>query len=229
MKNKRTALVLGATGLIGGECVRQALGSEIYSEVIVFGRRKLSLAHSRLTQVVGPLSDSHKLLKECKATDVYCCLGTTIKKAKTKSAFKTIDYQYPVEIAEIMRKNGAEHFCVVSAAGANPHSHFFYNKVKGELEKSLESLDYPYLTIMRPSLLTGERDEYRLGESIGAAVGALIKPLMKGALLEISPVEAVKVAQVMVNESAKIEGGLRYQNILVIKSRKIQEYEIQGV
>lgn len=229
MNNERIALIVGATGLIGGECVRQALSLGIYSEVIVFGRRKLSLAHSRLTQIVGPLSDAKELLKGCKAQDVFCCLGTTIKKAKTKSNFKTVDYQYPVEIAEIMRNNGAEHFCVVSAAGANPQSYFFYNRVKGELEKSLESLGYPYLTIMRPSLLTGDREEYRLGESVSAAVGALIKPLMKGALLEVSPVEAQKVAQVMVNEAEKIKDGLRYQNHLVIKSRKIQEYEHQGV
>ncbi len=229
MKNNRIALILGATGLIGGECVRQALASGNYSEVIVFGRRKLSLAHSRLTQIVGPLADASKLLNGCKAHDVFCCLGTTIKKAKTKSAFKTIDYQYPVEIAEIMRENGAEHFCVVSAAGANPTSYFFYNRVKGELEKTLQSLDYPYLTVMRPSLLTGERDEYRLGESVSAAVGSLIRPLMKGVLLEISPVEAQKVAQVMVGEAEKLTNGLRYQNILVIKSRQIQESDYQGV
>ena len=229
MNDKRTALIVGATGLIGGECVRQALASDTYSEVIIFGRRRLSLAHSRLTQIVGPLCDAEELLKDCKAHDVFCCLGTTIKKAKTKENFKAVDYQYPVEIAEIMLKNGAEHFCVVSAAGANAHSYFFYNRVKGELEQTLESIGYPYLTVMRPSLLTGERDEYRLAESVTAAVGSLIKPLMKGALLEVSPVEAQKVAQVMVSEAEKIKDGLRYQNLVVIKSRKIQEYEHRGV
>lgn len=229
MNKKRTALVIGATGLIGGECVRQALASDTYREVIVFGRRKLSLAHSRLTQIVGPLADAEALLKECKADDVFCCLGTTIKKAKTQANFKAVDYQYPVEIAEIMLSNGAEHYCVVSATGANAKSYFFYNRVKGELEKKLESLGYPYLTIMRPSLLTGDREEYRLGESVSAAVGALIKPLMKGALLEVSPVDAKKVAHVMVSEAEKIKDGLRYQNLLVIKSRKIQEYDQKGV
>lgn len=229
MNNKRTALVIGATGLIGGECVRQALALNIYSEVIVFGRRKLSLAHSRLTQIVGELADAKALLSDCKADDVFCCLGTTIKKAKTQDNFKAVDYQYPSEIAEIMLNNGAEHFCVVSAAGANAQSYFFYNRVKGQLENKLESLGYPFLTIMRPSLLLGERDEHRLGESIGAAVGALIKPIMKGALLEVSPVDAQKVARVMVSEAEKIHAGQRYQNLLVIKSRKIQEYDFKGV
>ena len=136
MNNKRKALIVGATGLIGGYCVRQALASDIYSEVIVLGRRKLNLAHSRLTQLVGDLSEAETLLKDCSVDDVYCCLGTTIKKAKTKSAFKTVDYEYPLAIARVMRAHGATHFCVVSAAGANASSRFFYNKVKGELEKA---------------------------------------------------------------------------------------------
>ncbi|WP_250657943.1 NAD(P)H-binding protein [Alkalimarinus coralli] len=228
MSRSRTALIVGATGLVGGHCVRQILDSAIYDEVVVFGRRKLNLAHSRLTQLVGELSDASSVLKDCKANDVYCCLGTTIKKAKTKAAFRAVDYQYPLDIASVMRKNGAEHFCVVSAAGANEHSHFFYNQVKGELEKKLADVGFPFLTIMRPSLLTGDRDEFRLGESLSGAVGSLIKPFMKGVLLEISPVEADKVAQVMVKESSKIVDGLRYQPIVVIKSRQIQEYEMQG-
>ncbi|UZE94713.1 NAD(P)H-binding protein [Alkalimarinus alittae] len=224
MNNKRTALIVGATGLIGGYCVRQALASDLYSEVIVLGRRKLNLAHSRLIQIVGDLSDSGALLKDYSVNDVYCCLGTTIKKAKTKSAFKKVDLEYPLSIARIMREQGADHFCVVSAAGANANSRFFYNRVKGELEKALGSLEYPFLTIMRPSLLTGDRGEYRLGESVSNAVGAFIKPLMKGVLLEVSPVEAERVARVMIKESEKLADGLRYQNILVIKSRQIQEY-----
>ncbi|MFD2230566.1 NAD(P)H-binding protein [Alkalimarinus sediminis] len=228
MSHRRKALVVGATGLIGGECVRQALALDSYSEVVVFGRRKLSLAHSRLTQIIGPLAEAEALLKDCKVDDVFCCLGTTIKKAKTQANFKTVDYEYPVSIAEVMLNNGAEHFCVVSATGANASSYFFYNRVKGELEKKLESLGYPYLTIMRPSLLVGDRDEVRLGESLSAAVGAVIKPLMKGPLLEISPVDADKVARVMVREAEKIKDGLRYQNRLVIKSREIQEYDHKG-
>lgn len=223
MNKNRTALIVGATGLIGGHCVRQALASDIYSEVIVVGRRKLNLAHSRLKQVVGELSNLDALLKGVRAEDVYCCLGTTIKKAKTKSAFKTVDFEYPLNLATLMRQNGSEHFCVVSSAGANARSHFFYNRVKGQLEQALQPLGYPFLTIMRPSLLTGDRDEYRLAESISATVGSLIKPLMKGVLLEVSPVEAEKVALAMVVESKNIVDGLRYKNKVVITSRQIQE------
>lgn len=224
MNKKRVALVIGATGLVGGHCVRQLLDSGAYDEVVTLGRRKLNLAHSLLRQIVGELDEAHDLLADCTVDDVFCCLGTTIKKAKSKSAFRKVDYDYPLLVASLMREHGAEHFCVVSALGANSNSYFFYNKVKGELERDLQKLGYPYLTIVRPSLLLGDREEVRVAESMSAAVGNILKPIMKGVLQEVSPVEARQVAGVMVAEAMDIAKGIRYQNIRVIKSGQIQEH-----
>ena len=231
MNDKRTALVLGATGLVGGHCVRMLLASDQYSAVITLGRRKLHLAHSKLSQITGDMDNIESLLLDSIIADkmvneVFCCLGSTIKKAKSKSAFKHIDYDYPMAVAKIMKEHGATHFCVISAVGASPTSHFFYNKIKGELERDLTELSYPFLTIMRPSLLSGEREEFRLAESITGAVGNLFKPITSGSLLEIMPVEASQVAMAMVGESERINKGSRYQNTLVITSRQIQEYNI---
>ena len=147
-------------------------------------------------------------------------------KFKSKSAFKHVDYDYPMEVATLMRKQGAKHFCVVSAVGASPTSHFFYNKIKGELERDLGTLNYPYLTVLRPSLLSGDREEFRLAESLTTAVGNLFKPIVSGALLELVPVEAKQVAVAMTGESERIFKGSRYQNSLLITSRQIQEFQI---
>ncbi len=231
MNEKRTALVFGATGLVGGHCVRMLLASEEYSSVITLGRRKLNLAHSKLSQITGNLDNIESLLKDSvvagkTVSEVFCCLGTTIKKAKSKSAFKHIDYDYPMAVAKVMLEYGAKHFCVISAVGASPTSHFFYNKIKGELERDLTELNYPFLTIMRPSVLSGDREEFRLAESLTGAVGNLFKPIVSGALLEVMPVEGSQVALAMVGESERIFKGSRYQNSLVITSRQIQEYKI---
>lgn len=229
MNEKRKALVLGATGLVGGQCIRALLASDKYSSVIALGRRKLHLAHSKLIQITGDMNDLESLLtvpllSEGKVDEVFCCLGTTIKKAKSKSAFKQVDYEIPMAAAKILRDQGAKHFCVVSAVGANQTSHFFYNKIKGELERDLAILNYPYLTILRPSLLTGDREEFRLAESLTSAVGNLFKPIISGGLLEVMPVEAEQVALAMVGESQRIFEGSRYKSSLVITSRQIQEY-----
>lgn len=231
MNDKRTALVLGATGLVGGHCVRLLLASDKYSSVITLGRRKLHLAHSKLSQITGDMDNiehlfSDTLLAKNNIDEVFCCLGTTIKKAKSKSAFKHVDYGYPMAVAKIMREQGAKHFCVISAVGASPSSHFFYNKIKGELERDLATLNFPFMTILRPSLLSGDRDEFRLAESLTSAVGNLFKPIISGALLEVTPVEATQVAEAMIGESERIFQGSRYQNSLVITSRQIQEYQI---
>jgi uncharacterized protein YbjT (DUF2867 family) len=236
MNEKRTALVLGATGLVGGHCIRMLLASDEYGSVIAVGRRKLHLAHSKLSQITGDMNHLESLFAgsllatntntSANVDEVFCCLGTTIKKAKSKSAFKHVDYGYPLAVAKIMLEQGAKHFCVVSAVGASPTSHFFYNKIKGELERDLATLNYPFLTILRPSLLSGDRDEFRLAESLTSTVGNLFKPIISGALLEVTPVEASQVAVVMVGESERIFQGSRYQNSLVITSRQIQEYQI---
>lgn len=195
----RKALIVGSTGLIGGYCLQNLLNDPIYSEVIALVRKPLLITHSKLktitTKFGGNLEDA---LTNIQAQDIYCCLGTTIKVAGSQKAFRQVDFSLVVAIAEIMRKQGAEQFIVISSMGADKNSKVFYSRVKGEMEQALRELNYPCLRIIRPSLLLGKREEFRLGERIGVLLTPVLKPLMLGSLKKYVPVEAELVARFVV-------------------------------
>jgi len=195
----RTALIVGATGLIGGYCLDTLCDDPNYSEILALVRKPILKTHRKLKTVITKFDDNleHEL-SNLQANDVYCCLGTTIKKAGSQETFKKIDYSLVVTIAGLMRRQGAEQFLVISAMGADPNSKVFYNRVKGEMESSLQELGYPCLRIIRPSLLLGNREEFRLGEKIGVLLTPVLKPLMLGSLKKYRPVQAESVALFMV-------------------------------
>jgi uncharacterized protein YbjT (DUF2867 family) len=194
----RTALIVGATGLIGGYCLDTICDDPNYSEILALVRKPILKTHRKLKTVITKFDDNleHEL-SNIQANDVYCCLGTTIKKAGSQQAFKAIDYTLVVTVAELMRKQGAEQFVVISAMGADKNSKVFYNRVKGEMEQALEELDYPCLRIIRPSLLLGQRQELRMGERIGVLLTPVLKPFMMGSLKKYRPVQAESVAEFM--------------------------------
>lgn len=195
----RTALIVGATGLIGGYCLDTLCDDPTYTDIIALVRKPLLKTHRKLKAVVSHFDKNleHELSK-ANADDVYCCLGSTIKKAGSKEAFQAVDLYLVVAIADVMKRQGAEQFIVISAMGADANSRLFYNRVKGEMESALQELGYPCLRIIRPSLLLGQRQEFRLGEMIGVLLAPVLKPLMLGSLKKYRPVEAEKVAQFMV-------------------------------
>jgi uncharacterized protein YbjT (DUF2867 family) len=123
---------------------------------------------------------------------VFCALGTTMRAAGSQEAFRRVDYEYPLAIAKLALSGGASHFLLVSAIGANPRSHFFYNRVKGELEEAVRALRYRSLTIARPSLLLGKREEWRLGEEIAKRLGWVLPPRWR-------PVHASQVAAALLH------------------------------
>ena len=194
----RKALIVGATGLVGGFCLQALLDDDNYSEVIALVRKPLLKTHRKLKTVVTTFDNLEPELSNIHADDVYCCLGTTIKKAGSQEAFKKVDHTLVVTVAELMKKQGAEQFLVISAMGADKDSKVFYNRVKGEMEAALQELGYPCLRIIRPSLLLGPREEFRLGEKIAVMLTPLLKPFLLGSLKKYRPVEAEKVAQFMV-------------------------------
>jgi uncharacterized protein YbjT (DUF2867 family) len=194
----RKALIVGATGLVGDFCLQALLNDPSYSEVIALVRRPILKTHRKLKTVVTRFGNLQVDLSNVHADDVYCCLGTTIKKAGSQEAFKKIDLELVVTVADVMKNQGAEQFLVVSAMGANKDSKVFYNRTKGEMEAALQDLGYPCLRIIRPSLLLGPREEFRLGERIGVILTPLLKPFLRGSLKRYRPVEAEKVAQFMV-------------------------------
>ncbi len=211
----RTAVLAGSTGLIGNHLLELLLDDTAYDKVIALSRKPLAKRHSKLENVLVNLDEWAKL-KELKADDVFCCLGTTIKQAKTKEAFRKVDFEYPVELAKALKQNGAVTFLLVSALGADKNSGIFYNQVKGEVEAAIGELAYPTTHIFRPSLLLGDRKEQRSGEDAAKVFykifGWLIPQKYKG-------IEAVKVARAMVAEA---KSGKQGQH--VYESAALQKY-----
>lgn len=189
----KVAVVAGGTGLVGRECLRLLSNDTEFSEVRALVRRPLPSGHSlpRIRECTADFDRLGEHAEWFRAECVFCALGTTIKKAGSREAFRHIDYDYPLAIAKLAREQGARHFLVVSAQGADPDSRIFYSRVKGELEIALRTLGYPSLTIARPSLLLGDRGEFRLGEEVGKRLAWLFPPRAR-------PVRASQVAAALV-------------------------------
>lgn len=210
----KTALVLGATGLIGDLLTHQLVDSPFYEKVKVLVRKSLTWQHPRLQEIQFDFDYPNGLVTQ--ADDIFCCLGTTIKKAVSKDAFRKVDYHYPLDIARLSLANGARQFAIVTAMGANAESSIFYNRVKGEVERDLTSLNYPTLLIFRPSLLFGNRSENRFGERIAAGAMRLFNPLIPA---KYKGIEAEKVAKAMLTTTQQ---GLTGKHIF--ESDALQEF-----
>jgi len=196
MKQK-TALIVGATGLTGKSLLKYLLDAEAYEKVIVLTRKQIEVNSEKVKLIIIDFDKLSQYKEMLKADDVFCCLGTTIKKAKTKEAFKKVDWHYPVEIAQLTKVNGAQQFLVVSSMGANSKSSIFYSHVKGVMEAELQKIGFDALHIFRPSLLLGDRGEFRLGEYLGIAFYRLISWLFIGKLKKYKGIQADTVARGM--------------------------------
>ncbi len=201
MKNSEQGKVViaGATGLVGHTLLQLLLEDESITKVLSLVRRKTKVSHPKLDERVIDFDRIYEFEKELTGQAIFCCLGTTIKKAKSKENFKRVDYLYPLEIAKAARDNLVPQFNIITALGADPSSHIFYSKVKGEVEEALKFLHFDMLNIFRPSLLLGERMESRLAEKVGANITKLINPIMVGSFKKYRGIEAIDVAQAMIN------------------------------
>ena len=203
-----SVLLVGATGLVGRECLRLLLADPGYGRIIVVTRRPLSpdVRSPKLETHVIDFDHLNEYDELFKVDAIICALGTTIRQAGSRTRFRTVDYEYPLAFARLGRRHGCEHFLVVSALGANPRSRVFYNRVKGELEEALRALNYPRLTIVRPSLLLGPRAELRLGEEVAKRVTRWLGLLVPRAY---KPVEARAVATALVRAAREPGNGPR--------------------
>ncbi|WP_288353051.1 NAD-dependent epimerase/dehydratase family protein [uncultured Marinobacter sp.] len=212
-------MLLGATGLTGGQVLKGLLAREDVSSVVAPVRRALPLSHEKLRQqeVDFDRLDEHGDLFAVDA--IVCCLGTTIKKAGSREQFRKVDYGYPMKAAELGRANGAQIFVLMSAIASSSSSTVFYNRVKGELEDGIKSLGYPCLSIYQPSLLLGERNEQRTAEALGIKAMPFINRALIGPLEKFRGIEAVTVARAMVNEVSALA-----QQALAQSTVRIHEY-----
>lgn len=195
--SEKTALIAGASGLTGGHLLDYLLARDHYKVVKAIVRRPLNIDHPKLQQIVVDFDDLQKHEGELKADDVFCCLGTTIKKAGSQAAFRKIDQDYPLDIARLAARQGAEQYLLVSAIGADKSSLVFYNKVKGQVEHDLRQIPFRSIHIMRPSLLLGDRKESRIGEDIGKVAFSALNFLMMGPFKKYRGIEAKAVAFAM--------------------------------
>ena len=216
---KKTALLAGASGLIGRHCLQFLLDSDYYNKVTILVRNQLQIESEKLIQVVADFERLEDFVDDMAADDVFCCLGTTMKKARSKEMFRKVDYDYPVKIARISADKGAVQFSIVTAIGADSGSSFFYNRVKGDVEDSVNEAGFRSVNIFRPSLLLGERKESRPGEKAAGVFSKASAFAMIGPLRKYRAIEGRTVASVMVKVTA--EGSA--EGINIYESGQIQE------
>lgn len=204
----RCALVAGGTGLVGQACLHALLDDVAYERVILLTRRDVSAAASPklMPWRFNPesIEDLLKLPQPPPITDIFCALGTTIRKAGSQEAFRRVDFELPLAVARFGLRWGAKSFVLCSSVGADAASRNFYLRTKGELERALQQMPFAALRILRPSILTGHREETRLAEAAGVWAGRLLQFAMAGPLRRYRPIAAQKVGRAMVSS---VSGG----------------------
>jgi uncharacterized protein YbjT (DUF2867 family) len=214
----RTALLLGASGLVGGRCLRLLLEDSDYSEVVAVVRAPLGLTHAKLKQLVVDFDRLEESAALVRGDDVFCCLGTTIKKAGSQQAFIKVDQEYTCQAARISLANGASQFLLVSSIGADAGSRVFYSRVKGRVEAEVSSIGFDGVQIFRPSLLLGKREETRTAEKLAGMVFKTLPFLFTGPLRKYRPIEARVVASAMLRIARENRPG-----VSIFESREIEK------
>lgn len=197
----QTAIVIGATGLVGKELTQLLLNDDSFEKVKVFVRKPLPIGHPKLQQVITDFDNLSKSAMEISGDVVFCAMGTTIRVAGSQEAFTKVDYTYVLNFAELAKKNGIHRFILVSSLGVTESGGNFYLTVKRDVENALRRLKFNSLIIVRPSMLLGKRSEFRLGENIGKFLMRSLGFLFIGKLKKYKAIEASVVAKAMITLS----------------------------
>lgn len=198
----QTAVVFGATGLVGKELVFELFEDPNYLKIIAVVRKPLSIKHSRLEQIIIEDYNQLELYKDKLKADIYfCCIGTTIKIAGTQEAFRKVDVDIPIILAHLANELGVSKLVVISSVGANANSSNFYLKTKGEMENNVKLIFRGNLKFVRPSLLVGHRSEFRFGEKLAIMMMKIFGVFMIGSLKKFRGIKAWDVARAMIKSS----------------------------
>jgi uncharacterized protein YbjT (DUF2867 family) len=203
---QRTALIAGATGLVGSLCLKQLLDDPDYAQVISFSRRPASEPHPKLVQKLVDF-DNLSQLAPIAANDAFCAMGTTNAKAGSQEAYRKIDVGYSKAFAEFALAGGAQHFALVSSVGANARSRAFYLRTKGELEEAVKAMRFASVNTFQPGFLMGSRAERRAGEGVALALARALQFVFIGGLSKYRPIEASTVAAAMIAAVKRAEPG----------------------
>ncbi len=194
----RSAIVAGASGLVGDRVLRRLLAGGAYDRVVALVRGPLNVTHKKLEQRTIEYERIGRMSAFPRAEDVFCCLGTTIRKAGSPEAFRKVDVEYVARLAEACVRSGSAQFLLVSAVGAAARSRNFYLRCKGEAEDAVRALPFQGVQIFRPSFLVGHRREKRPGEAFAVAAARLVSLAMLGPARRYRPIRADDVAKAMV-------------------------------
>lgn len=195
MTDQYDVLLIGATGMVGSETLRQLLDNPAVRTVRIIVRRETHINHEKLRELVTSFENLHNYHAFIQCDVFIHCLGSTMKKAGGRDAFYRIDHDFPLEVARVAKANGCKKMILLSAIGADARSAFFYNRVKGELEEDCKALGFENLYILQPSMLTGPRAEHRLGEKIAIAISGLTDKSLKGKSLKYHSASDVLLAR----------------------------------
>ncbi len=199
----KKALVIGASGLVGRNLVFELLKSPSYGKVVVLTRKDLVIKHEKFEQHLIDFEELENYRHLMKIDDVYCCLGSTKAKTPDLGFYRKIDFEYPLQVANMALVKGAKQFLLVSAMGANSNSSLFYNKTKGEVEEAISLLKYPSFHIFRPALLLGSRNEFRPMETLSQYLFRVFNPFFIGSLRSYKAVHGNVLSKAMYLVSSK--------------------------
>jgi uncharacterized protein YbjT (DUF2867 family) len=210
-QNKKIAVLIGATGLVGGSLLDLLISHEDYSKVIVIARKSYTgISSDKVDWNVNDFTDPDTYRDLIKGDDLFVTLGTTMAKAGSKESFVKVDRDLVLQIARYGQMNGINQLSLVTAVGANPDSVFFYNRVKGELEKQIMELPFRAFHIFQPSMLLGDRLESRPLEAVGQRVFRWVNSFFGSKLGKYQAVHASGVAKAMVYFAGKMDPGIHF-------------------
>ncbi len=210
----KTIVVAGASGLIGSALMELLIKDVSVKRLIVLTRRPLNFEHPKVKSILVDFKKLQTISESVKNADIlYCCIGTTIKSAGSKEAFRAVDYEIPLHLAELAAKAGISKFIAISSLGADPESKNFYLKTKGEMERDIDSkFQFRKLAFVRPSMLLGPRKEFRLGERIGQFFMVIFSFLMVGRFSRFKPIHDFTVAKSMISISNSLNNQKIYDS-----------------
>ncbi|MFF2909454.1 NAD(P)H-binding protein [Paenibacillus sp. NPDC057934] len=213
----RIAMVLGATGLVGKAVTQELLRRGAWDEIRVLVRRPIGIKHPLLKQTIVDWEQLSRYREQFRGVQVmFCCLGTTIKTAGSQSSFERVDLGYPLEAAAIAKEEGVRQLLAVSSIGADVKSRNFYSRTKGRAEEGLIATGFHGLHLFRPSLLLGQRKEFRLGERVAARLMTALDFAMVGKAAKYRAIHGETVARAMVNISLAGTAGVHiYPNDVI--------------
>jgi len=204
----KKAIIVGASGLIGGELLNTLLQSSEYKEVVILLRKELPLRHPKLVQLIIDFDDLEKWSPAINGHAVFCCLGTTKAKTPNTDQYRKIDHDYPVQLAQIASGNHVKQYHLVSSIGADVNSSVFYTRTKGETERDIENIAMPALHIYQPSFLEGRKKGARAFEGVIVTIMKLMNPLLIAGLKKYRSIPAATVARAMFKQSLKNDVGI---------------------